>query len=321
MATRKAWTEDEGEILLTERHNRKTYRKIAERLGNRTVSACQTRYQILKLREDDGDSDGSDYSPNSSSSRDIGGDEWSLREKKTLSKQRRNDQSFKKIAKKYLPGRTIAACREQYRRIKDVAFSDTDGDEDDDNSDDQRIELKSNRRNNEFPKTKTTKRETTNLHRIKREKKRESKSNYNMIWKNYDEGDENEDSDLQIISKIKYESSREKYTNTNNSKQKRKRKIIELDGIDDQYENRKRIKIQQHNVMQVDGLNNVNKILEWILSLSGYEKYIDCLKDHFINNVVDSIEALKCIEENNLENWGINNIIHRKNLLKHIKKL
>ena len=50
MSTRKQWTEDEDDILLIERLNQKTFKEIAEKLGNRTASACQSRYYVLKER-------------------------------------------------------------------------------------------------------------------------------------------------------------------------------------------------------------------------------------------------------------------------------
>ena len=66
--------------------------------------------------------------------------------------------------------------------------------------------------------------------------------------------------------------------------------------------------------------SGTNEILSW-LAIKDFGKYVDVLKSHFIEHEVNSVEALKCLEQEDLHKFGVKSILDKKKILKEIKKL
>lgn len=155
---------------------------------------------------------------------------------------------------------------------------------------------------------------------------RHSRNKYNA-WDNdrqieYDETEQGEDSDCNIKlprrtkNKKKVKSQNESKSRPNKQPKQRKRKFSAME----QFSNIEHSNPSKKRRLTFTPPNDTNSILQWI-SAQGYSQYVDTLKPHFIDNEVDSLEALKCLDADDLKEFGMKSILHRKELKKVIDRL
>lgn len=64
------------------------------------------------------------------------------------------------------------------------------------------------------------------------------------------------------------------------------------------------------------------EILSWLtIKVEEFGKYVDVVKPYFIDHEVNCVEALKCLDLEDLHKFGIKSILVKKKLLKEIKTL